>query len=113
MQKKKNILPYYTIILEHLTKTKDCLIFGKITDAKSEICDLFVYLCEAKRYIDISIYNKALSFKNYFWKNIQESFFLKHLSLKDKKQIEFYLNELYDDVLERCIELKSYIKEFE
>ena len=113
LQKKKNILPYYTIILEHLTKTKDCLIFGKIADAKSEICDLFVYLCEAKRYIDISVYNKALSFKNYFWKNIQESFFLKHLSLKDKKQIEFYLNELYDDVLERCIELKSYIKEFE
>lgn len=113
LQKKKNILPHYTIILEHLTKTKDYLAFNKISEAKLEICDMFVYLCEAKRFIDISVYNKALAFKNYFWKNIKESLFLRHLSLKDKKQIEFYLKDLCDDVLERCIELKTYIKDFE
>ena len=113
LQKKKTILPYYTIILDHLIKIKNCMAVGKILDAKSEICDLFIYLCDAKRYIDITVYDSAVKFKNYFFSNITESFFFHQVTLKDKRQIEFYLNNLYNDVLERCMELQAYIKEFE
>lgn len=113
LQKKKTILPYYTIILDHLIKIKNCMAVGKIPDAKSEICDLFIYLCDAKRYIDITVYDSAVKFKNYFFSNITESFFFHQVTLKDKRQIEFYLNNLYNDVLERCMELQAYIKEFE
>ena len=34
------------------------------------------------------------------------------LQIKEKRPVELYLNKLYDDVLERCIELQEYIKEF-
>ena len=73
---------------------------------------MFIYLCEAKRYIDTTIYDSAINFKNYFFSNLTKSMFFKHTELKEKRQIEFYLNKLYDEVLERCMEIESYIKEF-
>ena len=95
-----------------LIKIKNAVNNNKILDAKSYICDMFLYLCEAKRYIDIVIYDNAVRFKDYFFNNIQQSFFMKHTELKDKRQVQFYLNNLYDEVLERCMELETYIKEF-
>lgn len=111
VQKKKTILPYYTVILDHLIKLKNYLVQKKITEAKAETCDLFVYLCDAKRYIDTPIYEGAVKFKNYFFNSITESMFLHHQKIKDSRQVDFYLNKLYDDVLERCMELEAYIKD--
>lgn len=113
LEKKRKILPFYSVILDHLIKIKNCIFTNKINDAKSQMCDLFVYLFEAKRVIDSSIYNKIVNFKNNFFDGIEESFFFHHLMLKDKKQTESTLNDLYNDVLERCIELKTFIKEVE
>lgn len=112
VQKKKNILPYYTVILDHLIKIKNAIRTNKILRAKSRLCDLFIYLCEAKRVIDTTIYDSTLEFKDYFFSNLKESFFLKNTELKNLRHVEFYLNKLYDDVLERCIELENYLKEF-
>ncbi len=112
VQKKKNILPYYTVILDHLIKIKNAIRTNKILRAKSQLCDLFIYLCEAKRIIDTTIYDSTLEFKDYFFSNLKESFFLKNTELKNLRHVEFYLNKLYDDVLERCIELENYLKEF-
>lgn len=112
VQKKKNILPYYTVILDHLIKIKNAISTNKILRAKSRLCDLFIYLCEAKRIIDTTIYDSTLEFKDYFFSNLKESFFLKNTELKNLRHVEFYLNKLYDDVLERCIELENYLKEF-
>ncbi len=111
-QKKKELLPRYTVILDHLIKIKNALALNRILRAKSQVCDLFIYLCEAKRYIDSSIYDSAVNFKNYFFSHITESFFWKKTELKDAREVEFYLNNLYNDVLERCMELEDYIKEF-
>lgn len=112
LQKKKTLLPFYKVILDHLIKTKRDLVDGEILDAKSQICDLFIYLCDAKRYIDITIYDNAVKFKDYFFSHISESFFLHRIELKDSREVEFYLDNLYNEVLERCIELEDYIKEF-
>ena len=111
-QKKKELLPRYTVILDHLIKIKNALALNRLLRAKSQVCDLFIYLCEAKRYIDSSIYDLAVNFKNYFFSHITESFFWKKTELKDAREVEFYLNNLYNDVLERCMELEDYIKEF-
>ena len=113
LNKKKVILPYYTVILDHIIRIKNFVSLNKIFDAKSEICDLFVYLCEAKRYIDISVYDKLVLFKEKFWQNITESLFFRNKTLKDKKSIDDFISELNNDVLERCMELQSYIKEYE
>lgn len=112
LQKKKELLPMYTVILDHLIKVKNAIKCKNIDDAKSYICDMFIYLCEAKRYIDTTIYDSAISFKNYFFSNLTKSIFFKNTELKEKRQVEFYLNKLYDEVLERCMEIESYIKEF-
>ncbi len=111
--KKKEILPHYTIILDHLIKIKNNISQDKIIETKEQICDLFMYLCEAKRYIDSKIYESAVEFKNYFFSCITTSIFFHHTKLKDKRQVEYYLTNLYNDVLERCMELQEYIKEFE
>ncbi len=112
LQKKKELLPMYTVILDHLIKVKNAIKCKNIDDAKSYICDMFIYLCEAKRYIDTTIYDSAINFKNYFFSNLTKSVFFKNTELKEKRQVEFYLNKLYDEVLERCMEIESYIKEF-
>lgn len=112
LQKKKELLPMYTVILDHLIKVKNAIKCKNIDEAKSYICDMFIYLCEAKRYIDTTIYDSAISFKNYFFSNLTKSMFFKNTELKEKRQVEFYLNKLYDEVLERCMEIESYIKEF-
>ncbi len=112
LQKKKELLPRYQIILDHLIKVKNALVTNRILSAKSQVCDLFIYLCEAKRFIDSTIYESAVKFKDYFFSHIKESFFWKKIELKDAREIDFYLNKLYNEVLERCIELEDYIKEF-
>ena len=112
LQKKKELLPRYQIILDHLIKVKNALVTNRILSAKSQVCDLFIYLCEAKRYIDSTIYESAVKFKDYFFSHIKESFFWKKIELKDAREIDFYLNKLYNEVLERCIEIEDYIKEF-
>lgn len=111
LQKKKTILPYYTVILDHLIKIKNCLSQNRIFQAKSQICDMFIYLCEAKRYVDSNIYESCVKFKDYFFNSFTESFFLRRIELKDKRQVCFYLDNLYCEVLERSMELQSYIKE--
>lgn len=113
LQKKKEILPQYTVLLDHLIKIRNAVKTNKVLDAKSYLCDMFIYLCEAKRYIDTPVYENSVKLKNYFFSNIKESFFFKTPSLKDKRQIEFYINKLNDDILERCMELQEYIRDIE
>lgn len=109
--KKKNLLPLYKIILDHLIKTKNSLSNSNIIMAKSHICDLFVYLCDSKRYIDTSIYDKIVKFKDCFFSNVSESFFFHKMKLKDARAVEYYLNNLNNEVIERCMELEAYISE--
>lgn len=113
VQKKKTLLPYYKVILDHLMRAKNSLSANNIICAKSHICDLFIYLCEAKRYVDASVYNGCVKFKDYFFVRITESFVLHHIKVKESRQVEFYLNNLCNEVLERCMELEAYVKEAE
>lgn len=113
LEKKRGLLPHYQVILDYLIKIKNLLSAKKIQDARNMLCELFVHLCESKRYIDSQVYEEVVKFKNYFFSNINESFFMHTLTLKDSRQVEFYLNKLNVEVLNKCIELDDYIKEFE
>ena len=63
----------YTVILDHLIKVKNSIHGNKIEEAKSYICDMFLYLCDAKRYIDTAIYDNAIKFKDYFFSRITKT----------------------------------------
>ena len=112
LEKKKRLLPQYQVILDNLIKTKNFISANKAEKAKCQLCELFVYLCESKRCIDLQIYNDIAEFKNFLFKNIHKSFFGK-TTLKETRQIIFYLNKINTQVLNKCIELDEYIKEFE
>lgn len=112
VEKKKQLLPHYAVIIDHLIKTKNSLEANNIICAKSHICDLFMHLCESKRYIDHAVYEGCVKFKDYFFSRITESYFLHNVKVKDKRQIAFYLSNLCDDVVERSMELEGYIKEY-
>ena len=110
VQKKKELLPFYTVILDSMIKIKNHLNGNQIIKAKSELCELFVYLAEAKRYIDSAIYEQIMEFKNLLFDNMIKSPFLQRTILKDKGLVVSVLDDLYRDVLERCMELEEYIK---
>lgn len=111
--KKKDILPFYTVILDFLIKIRNGLTNNKISFVKSELGELFVCLDEAKTRVDESVYKSIVELKNEFYNQITKSPFLKHLQLKDRRLFVGVLDKLYDDVLERCMELESYITSFE
>ncbi len=113
LKKKKMLLPHYQVILDNLIKVKNLLVDKKIESARCQLCELFVYLCESKRYIDSPIYDEIVSFKNYFFSHIEKSFFFSGSKLKDARQIEFYLNKINLEVLNKCVEIEDYITEFE
>lgn len=112
LEKKKRLLPQYQVILDNLIKTKNLISTNRAEEAKCQLCELFVYLCEAKRFIDLQIYDDIVEFKNFLLQNLHKSFFGK-TKLKDTRQLIFYLNKINTAVLNRCIELDEYIKEFE
>lgn len=113
LMKKKELLPRYTMLLDSSIKIKNAIRSNKINDAKSYICEMFVHLCETKRYIDISIYDKAINFKDIFFENYKTSLLFKTPELKEKRLVEFHIDKLNDEVLERCMELQNYIDEIE
>jgi len=111
-EKKKNLLPHYTILLDCTIKIKNAIKTNKINEAKSHTCEMFVHLCEAKRYIDIAIYEDAVKFKNTFFNNYKQAFIFKTPELKEKRLVEFYIDKLNDKTLEKCMELQNYINKY-
>ena len=60
------------------------------------LCELFVYLCEEKRYIDVYIYQKILELKDLFFENYIKTSFL----FFGKGKLKNKHNEIYDFLLE-------------
>lgn len=111
VQKKKELLPKYTILLDSTIKIKNAIKSNKINEAKYLICEMFVYLSETKSYIDTAIYDKVLVFKNLFFENHITGFLFKTADLKNRLSVEKYLDNLNDVILNRCMDLQSYIDE--
>lgn len=112
VQKKKDLLLHYTAILDVMIKLKNCFVLNNISNAQEHLYKLFVYLCDAKEFIEEDIYNDIIMLKDSFFSNLQESFFLKKQGLKNKKQVEIYLNKIHNVIIEKCMEIESYINEF-
>lgn len=112
LKKKKELLPQYTVLLDCTIKIKNAIRINKINDAKSQICEMFVYLCETQKYIDKAIYQQAIKVKEIFWQNYSTSFLFKTPELKEKRLIEFHIDKLNNITLEKCMELQNYIDKY-
>lgn len=109
-KKRKNLFDNYYEIQLILTKMLHEL--DKKNDVKSAYCiltELFVHLCDHKRYIDIEIYDKIVAFKNLFNKNykISKLFFVSGYNLSGKILIVRELEQIINIVRAKTVELKA------
>lgn len=83
----------YKNILKHIVCFQNKLLKKEYCSAYICLCELFVYLCEQKRYIDVDLYEKILDLKDLYFQNyIKSSIFnLNRGGLKDKKDEIFSL----------------------
>ena len=67
---------------------------------KSKIYELLAYLCENKLYIDLSIYNSIINFKNLYFENFKQGqiLFVKSQKLQNKKLIEASIDKILKDI---------------
>lgn len=110
-QKRKALFGNYYQIQLNLSKLLLELRKNKTEEAYLILCELFVYLCENKRNIDLEIYKEILSFKdmfvqNYRTKNFQ---FFKISKLDTRSEIIENLENLISKLTEKNRELKSSI----
>ena len=109
-KKRKKLYENYYQISLYLEKLKKEVSCDKIKDAYITTCELFVHLCEHKKYIDLDIYNQILEFKKQFDQNIDEKlvfFFSKECVLLNKNLIEKNLDEIVKLITLKTMEIKD------
>jgi len=88
-QKRKLLLEKYETLISHIIKFQKEFNKSNIINSHLKLCEIFMFLCEEKRYLDSSIYQSLLNFKNEFCANYKSiSFFgFKNAQLKNKETI--------------------------
>ena len=88
-QKRKMLSVKYENLLKHLAKFQKEFSKANIINAYLYLCEIFVYLCEEKKYLDVKIYEDICSFKNKFENNYSSfNFFgFKKAGIKNKEEL--------------------------
>ncbi len=68
-QKKKKLLDKYERLLKYLNKFQKEFNKKNIINSYLKLCELFVFLCEEKQFLDSRIFQMISDFKNEFMKN--------------------------------------------
>lgn len=108
-QKKKDVLHHYKHICKHIKKIKNLIYSNKIKQAQFELGNLYMNLCESKRYIDLKYYNMIDEFKNSFLENINPVSILGMFSLFDTEAVKSQISAIVARYEEKIIELESFI----
>lgn len=113
----KNVYPFKKNFLKEKYKDLFMLItkfekeFNKtnIINSYLKLCEIFVYLCEEKKYIDSEIYEKILNFKNKYTLNYESKHFLfsKQAAIKNKEELSSDLLELIKLISFKVDEFKN------
>jgi len=109
-QKRKKLFDNYYEIFLIMEKIKHGL--KESSDIKAAyviLCELFMHLCEYKRYIDLDIYEKIVAFKNLFKRNykISKLFFISGYTLNDKTLVLLELQKIIEIISLKTEELKD------
>ena len=109
-QKRKKLLDNYYEIFLILQKIRHELRESSdIKSAYAILCELFMHLCEYKRYIDLDIYEKIDAFKNLFKRNykISKFFFISGYTLNDKTLVLIELQKIMEIIDSKTAELRD------
>ena len=109
-QKRQKLFKNYHQIQLYMLKFKNELENNKIKDAYIALCELFSHLCEHKKYIDVTFYNKLLDFKKLFDLNITEEtsfILLKTQKLKNTELLKRSTDEIIKMLTLKTLEIKD------
>lgn len=107
LPKKRALLfeSYYKIELG-LLSVQQSLKKNNVKEARLHLCEHFVNLCEAKRNIDLEIYNSILEFKNLFFTNY-ETTPLGFVRLNSKNVVQARLSAILETLMAKTSELRA------
>ena len=109
-QKRQKLFKNYHQIQLYMLKFKNELENNKIKDAYIALCELFSHLCEHKKYIDVTFYNKLLDFKKLFDLNMTEEtsfILLKTQKLKNTELLKRSTDEIIKMLTLKTLEIKD------
>ena len=95
-QKRKNLLVKYEKLFRYLTKFQKEFNKSNMINAYLKLCEMFMFLCEEKKYIDTKLYEKIVNFKNNFIKNYKtKNFFCSKIAqVQNKEKLSLELLEI-------------------
>ena len=99
-QKRKKIALKYQNLLKYILKFQKEFAKKNIINANLYLYEIFVYLCEEKRYLDMKLYEKICCFKNSFQNNyLSYNFLCFHgANLKNKEDLNKELLDIIKEV---------------
>ena len=107
--KRKLLYSKYEKLLEHLYSFQKQFNKTNTINSYLKLCEMFMFLCEEKRYLDTKIYDKILTFKHNYTKNYSShNFFgIKGALLFNKENLAKDLLEIIKLTTIKCEELKN------
>lgn len=106
---KRNLLSEkYKQLLNLVTKFEKEFSKSNMVNSYLRLCEIFVYLCEEKKFIDSKVYEKVLDFKNNYTLNYTSKnfLFLESATIKNKNQLSKDLLELIKLIAFKAEEFK-------
>lgn len=112
LAKKENLSGIYSQILDKIRDLQGLFLAKKYTQMKSNTSELFIYLADAKDFIDEEIYNSICNFQKNVFSNIKYGLF-GYVGCKNREELRNSLNSVISILTERIAEINDYLKAFE
>ncbi|MBQ9149322.1 patatin-like phospholipase family protein [bacterium] len=108
-KKRKILLAKYETLISYIIKFQKEFNKSGILNSYLRLCEIFMFLCEEKWYIDKSIYNRITQLKEVFLKNYKSyNFFgFKSADLSNKEEVSKLLLETIKALTLKIKELKD------
>lgn len=108
-QKRIMLLKKYKTLVSHIIKFQKEFNNSNLINAHLKLCEIFMFLCEEKKYLDTFIYQKLLDFKNDFMQNYSlfNFFGFRSAHLKNKEEIYSKLLEITKQIINKIQELEN------
>ena len=108
-QKRKKLLAKYEELLVYLIKFQKDFNKTNVINSYLKLCEIFMFLCEEKKYLDSRIYDMILQFKNSFLKNYKKTniFGCKSAIMNNKEALSKNLLDIIKAATIKTQELKD------
>ena len=108
-KKRKFLLEKYKTLISHIIKCQKEFNNSKIINSYLKLCEIFMYLCDEKRYIDSYIYQELTKMKNIFIQNYKyiNFFGFKSAELNNREEISKILLDIIKIVTIKIRELED------